>query len=554
MSECVKYNFDLSESFESYSSEAYFGQTNPLSSVLDEYNGQLLELLSNKLSYKKIKDVLDKYGKAVAKVLNFNEVFIGLRDNISVKNAFSMSMYCNSDVRKVDPKTKQVSVNDEFLKTLSSMVETSNGYRFKDRSGKNGTIGLSIGLFDGSLTVREISAIVAHELGHCFECSVYDIIDASLIRVAHMIYVDGLRNTDILFDNQYGVFARKGDNDVVRNKEFEIKRISRKEIEDAHDTIVEAVGSSEKIANFFSFLSIPESLRNISVANALRSVSYYIKPSLRFRKKYKDMDRKAVMETPILVMYLASKGVTTATDEIRRGMTDQLKNRVKKFYRKLGKSERKSRLIFPFNFIVAMMIYLFDTFKGIVKNTWYITTFQFCRDRNFEKNTYVKKFEQFADVFAASYGYGQELSSALRKLGGAPKIFRRQPKGINWMYNIPGINLIQYFNEYMLFYKRRLFLSDHGPVDERMNMMYIYLKKELESVDPETKRQIENEMANIEKEYNDLVGGDDVRCFSYRVINKMIFNGKLGNESGKGYDVEAFKREVLGEYAKIKKS
>ena len=105
----------------------------------------------------------------------------------------------------------------------------------------------------------------------------------------------------------------------------------------------------------------------------------------------------------------------------------------------------------------------------------------------------------------------------------------------------------------MLYYKRRLYNSEHGTVDERINMVYVYLQNELNNSSDSDKSSINETLKDVKTVYDDLVGGKNVRCFAYRIMNKIMIGRKLGKVRG-GYDnVDRFKSEVLNEYAKIVK-
>lgn len=549
------YKFDLSslKELDKMSEEAFFGQTNPLSSVLDNYNQKLIDMLNDKQSKpSEVRDVILKFGEEIRKVVNAESVYFNLFGSINDVDAYSLSMTAVNSLRKVDPKTKLVSIDEEFLKQLTDMVETKNGYKYKTPKGKKLLIALSLGFYNGSFSAREISAVMAHEIGHCFELCVYDIIDSTMIRWAHTAYQESISLPEQFYSNDYAMYETDTDSDIIRKRSDNSKdnEIDGDVAEEMNDVVVSGASISKQIGEFFNYLVSP--LKAVNFSTAIRSISYYAREPLKFRKKMKtSYSKDEIAEAPIMVLINVSKRTKDVYKELTTEMDSHFEKRIKLFYK--DRTPKKTSLFtYPMNFIYGVGSYIFGTLLDIFKNMYYVGTFQFLRDRAVSREVYVKKFEQFADIFAATYGYGRELGTVLSKIGPS-KLFVRKISGINWLYNIPGINLIQYWNEYMLYYKRRLYNSEHGTVDERINMVYVYLQNELNNSSDSDKSSINETLKDVKTVYDDLVGGKNVRCFAYRIMNKIMIGRKLGKVRG-GYDnVDRFKSEVLNEYAKIVK-
>lgn len=535
------------------SEESYFGKENPLQYALDSHVSKLMELLNDRvLKHETIKKELEKFGKDVAAVLNFDQLHICLSDNYYDENAFSICLNCQERVRSVDPKTKIVSINEQFLKSLQDMVETKNGYRFKTSRNKIGLVAISIGFFRGTKwSVREISAIIAHELGHCFEQCVYDRIDSTLLCFAKTAALEGFTLSDDFLDPNFNVVETdEGDEiGIVHNKKG---NITSEKLELMNNTFIEGAKKSKEMEVFVDYMSRRQrsgSKTGLTVMDVVRSISGYAKTVLRFRSSISNKEIKNASETPLVVLLLANKRKTSYMEKVIKDLDETLFRRIDMFYR--SRSVKKSRLsLFPINFLHGVVKFISNITLGTLKSTAYAVTFQHARERHINREMYTKKFEQFADTFASSYGYGMELASGLKKFGGY-SVFGRKATGVNWMYNLPILNLILYWNDYMNVYKRVLYGDEHGNTDERLNMVYIHLQQELANAPQGAKQEIIDSMEEIKNLHKELITGKGVGPISYRIMNRLIIKNKFGKEVGGYEDVDLYKSQVLEEYAKI---
>lgn len=140
--------------------------------------------------------------------------------------------------------------------------------------------------------------------------------------------------------------------------------------------------------------------------------------------------------------------------------------------------------------------------------------------------------EKFADAFATSYGYGQELNSFLMKLRSYNYSVGALDK------NIPIFSALKEI--YMLPFTVVLSGLDEHPIDAaRASSTIKQLKKELEndkSLKPATKKKIEEDIKNIEKLYDHhqesmqgIPKGSDV----YRAYQQTMFKVFGGDIRGK---------------------
>lgn len=115
--------------------------------------------------------------------------------------------------------------------------------------------------------------------------------------------------------------------------------------------------------------------------------------------------------------------------------------------------------------------------------------------------------EKFADTFAAMYGYGTELHSALLKSfknyeeNNVPKKYA-QPRG----FILKGLKFVHImFTDYMLFING---LKDEHPDGlTRINVSIQYLSREIakENIDPKMKKELLDQINNLKKQVEDYI-------------------------------------------------
>ena len=137
-----------------------------------------------------------------------------------------------------------------------------------------------------------------------------------------------------------------------------------------------------------------------------------------------------------------------------------------------------------------------------------------------------RKTEQFADSFATLYGYGVPLHTSLSKL----ETINLLKFGEEELHSMTGISKIITDLAAANRYLTGAFLDGtHGTVDVRLRSNIISLKNSLkaESYPPKLKKEIENEIKELESLYNAYLGLDDskqktitimCRSFIYRVF------------------------------------
>lgn len=182
------FNYSIS-GVEKFSAEAYWqkGKT-PLAMVLTEYFGELrsfynaylaMDLTSGSMKnlIKKkldlLKSISTKYENKLADVMNAESVSLAYEYN-SNAGCYSLAIDKNMINVEKDGKKERYSINKNFSKKISDIVETNNGYRFRNKKDIKLLFVFGFGFFQEGLTDDELVAIMLHEFGHSLQQMLVD--------------------------------------------------------------------------------------------------------------------------------------------------------------------------------------------------------------------------------------------------------------------------------------------------------------------------------------------------------------------------------------------
>ena len=132
-----------------------------------------------------------------------------------------------------------------------------------------------------------------------------------------------------------------------------------------------------------------------------------------------------------------------------------------------------------------------------------------------------KKKENFADSFAAAYGYGSGCMAGLEKLMAYPKNLKNASKFTKVMVDISNC-----YNEVALG-----ITEEHGTHQERVSLAIMKLERDLKSGDfpPEMKSDLEKELEKLKQIYKNLLtyNKDEWNYISvtYRKVVDFLFKG-----------------------------
>ena len=161
-----------------------------------------------------------------------------------------------------------------------------------------------------------------------------------------------------------------------------------------------------------------------------------------------------------------------------------------------------------------------------------------------------RRFEQFADVFAASYGLGPEQASALAKLGNLHGY--KQDYGILSLINyIPLVNIITGVAHYTNLGITQL-VNGYPDMTGRMAAMYKSLKNDLDNnkdLSAADKKAIQEQIDTMNDVYNNYVYDWSPKGFVYAIWHKITFKTLKSEKT----DVETNVIEALRDYDKEQK-
>lgn len=149
-----------------------------------------------------------------------------------------------------------------------------------------------------------------------------------------------------------------------------------------------------------------------------------------------------------------------------------------------------------------------------------------------------RKKEVYADNFAASYGYAQELTNALAKLEASMTRVSIQPAG--------GLAELFYdFAQFCREFDTTFFsISGHGSTQQRMIRTKSKLMQDLKNNDvpPELRKELENQIAEMDSAYQQYLEADDYQMKNitafFRNLVDHVYDGKdyMFIEPARDYD------------------
>lgn len=155
--------------------EAYFGDNNPVKlgmiahmktirETYEKITDTSLTATERKRNSKEMENVCKMVSVDIAKWFNVEKCYLGIFNGL---NAFTYPLMYDRNLVQKEGKRKKV--NENFRKSLEDIVETKDGFKFKDPKQKIFVIGLGCGFFEEGYTDGEVASIILHEVGHCFQ-------------------------------------------------------------------------------------------------------------------------------------------------------------------------------------------------------------------------------------------------------------------------------------------------------------------------------------------------------------------------------------------------
>ena len=509
------------------SNEVYFGRNAPLSIILLSYAKEVKQLLGdpkqkynfkNKSFVDKIKNTNEKYGAQIATEINAEKCVLNivLDDDF---NASSLLLITCFDNRPLDKDGNPIDGKIDLDKyvDIENIIQTKNGYKFKDSKNKLLSININIGtIWFGN--EEEIAAIICHELGHCFQQGIF----GSIKNYSDLLYKQEITNLNKRFD----YFIKS--NDTLFWKIVKL--------------LFPLPGFFKLFSYIVSFLFQP----NILNFNIFNKMNLFIHKTLLNRV----VDEKRFMTKDIIdkinnddksankMMRIASSNLVCDDIDREQEIEDE-SNDIYESYQEIDLSKKNKTSKFTqfkidvWKFFIALALDIDNKQSNFFE---FVSLSRFAK-KNYTKEIFYRKYEYFADIFASAYGFGPSMYKNISReeTNNNKFIDGLYSRGI---YKIPFVKAMAIYSQYKR--DRDLaMIDDHGEAYERASAMYTNLLNEIKTnsdLTPAQKKAIEIDLKiykKIDEEYYEQNKKDG--CL-YKAYNKMLAK-KITTKSDKVEDL-----------------
>ncbi len=510
------------------SNEVYFGRTAPLSIILLSYAKEVKKLLGdpkkkydfkNKSFVNEIKNMNENYGAQIATELNVEKCTLNIVLDKEV-NACCLPLITCFDNRPLDKDGNPIDGKVDLDKyvDIENIIQTKNGYKFKDSKNKLLLININIGMIWVG-NEEEIAAIICHELGHCFQQGIF----GSIKNYSDLLYRQEIRN----LDKRFNYFIRDNDTNF-----WKIVKL-----------LFPLPGFFKLFSYLISFIFQP----NILNFNIFNKMNLFIHKTLLTRV----VDEKRFMTKDVVEkidgngkdaneMIAKASNNLAYNDLDREQEIEDETNDIYKSYKKIDLYKETKTTKFTqwkidvWKFFTALALDIDNKQTNFFE---FISLSRFAK-KNYTKEVFYRKYEYFADIFASAYGFGPSMYKNISREETNTNKFIAEEVYSRGIYKIPFIKAIAIYNQYKR--DRDLAMTDeHGEAYERASAMYTNLLNEIKTnsdLTPAQKKAIENDLKiykKIDEEYYEQNKKDG--CL-YKAYNKMLAK-KVTTKSDKVEDL-----------------
>lgn len=488
------------------SEEAYFGKNNEFANAVDSIVIKIQDLFENYdgpifdiHNINKIPEKMEIRKKAYALLAKLGKT---IKDNINVQK-MKMEFSNSGDLAKMSfhfipfddtldniPKAKYL----EARKSVHDILQTKEGYRFKNPKGMNGHIVLDVCLFEpkSGFTSREVTAIIFHEVGHFFELIVYNLIEAQ----KDISVVSTFRCLNLMHS---------------------VNRI----------------------------LSYPEKyLQNVAATKAGTLPIYKLEWSPELAKLaapvWKFIFKFTIIPMLILIIIMRniifSENKKINSKDIEKDLAEELK---KKRYEKSAIKILRHILSFSKNhpkfitFITRLIVTIVYSSLGLIVFGFGRIADGFTILRYFKRIKFSRltASEQFAEYFPAAYGLGPELSSAIYKAKKKDKKTRDTMTLGLMAYPAKYIPIFStFFNlSYLDSTNTQSVMNGYDPIAKRIGQNIKTYERELrenKDLTKEDREEIDKQLKALKENYKTFRNDPEFYSFSMRFINNIVDSEK----------------------------
>lgn len=493
---------------EKVSNEFYLGSSNPfstemvaavgslrnyISEIYHSLPGKVREISVEPKVMNEINSKIQNIASIIERYCNVEKVYIGLiKDPL---NAASWGVYPwdESMVIEVDEVTRYITKfksKEEVIKSLREkydnvLLDKKNGIRFKDKKNKNFIIYISTSLLihnlieDFEFTDEEVTGIIFHEIGHCF--------DHITIGIVQSVMVDFLQRQYSAINDMTGSFGS------------------------AYDMMMKQLMDFVKMTKNFDHKDV-----NFWVSHILRSQffdsTYQNDGTITYTlKKEKDLITRSGLGNVV-----QNQLTTQAINTIMFQMFPLKEEAMIKAQKKLKSVNNLFTCVIKWILspLVIFMIPVILIQNKLLKSK---------KDEDLlwlEHN--IKMGETFSDIFASLHGFSNSISKLnvvyerfINKLTDAPSIRRNEDTPF------------QLISDFITFRERILSSSSSSYYNDQMRIAstYKYLKNELKSnksLSNDMKREIENELDKLQDMYKECQILRNKKSGIGRIVSKWL--------------------------------
>ena len=504
-----------------HSQEVYIGDTAPLTNTLISYSAKLKELLGDetkvydfKNDKKLINNIIalcNEFGKNIAENINAESVTIVVNPSRRY-NASMLNMILDNNVTIDDNGESFIKLST--YENLECITLTKEGYKFKNKKNKYIFIKLNHGAILES-SVREIAAIICHELGHAFENGVFGCLKGlsdSALRNQYNKMIDTLTSSvDSTISHLY-------DSDSLKVFRFLIT-FPFEFIYTILGYIVGIIISPLLGTAIFTKLSllIKEKVFN----RIITSSTYKIADNVEDINSIDNKTRNIISSNAELIDIDRKEKIEDLRKEILEDYKQFDVNKVtsaNKPIATIGKSIVKFMSDCDFNIMTST-----KNFLDLITLTDYMNNVH-------NKTVFHKKYEYFADIFASVYGFSKEVNVTNYKFDNDSNS-DLDTKLLTELYKIPIFGTINEFNRYVTIRKYRS-NDEHGTADQRAKAIYtnlIYTLKNDSSLSSIQKKELLEKIKQMEETDNDIIAKRKKYNLLIKMHDRMVLERLDGN-------------------------
>lgn len=508
----------------SRSNEVYFGREAPLPLIIKRRVTKIKEMLmienaAGKTLEKKVINGIYKELQALANEIKteinceYLEMFFD-PSNSSNAGAYSTWMGAEYLITRKDPdkpgEKAKTFLSYDKISDLEDIVITPTGYRYKTPTGKFLCISVNIGLFREK-SVEQITGTILHEIGHCFQDNIIGVYK----------HVADIRFASLISEQ------------MDRFKPIRLGKIT--------------CGIAMVVAFIFLPFKLAANIQAKMKLNLFKRVYEKInsKTTLKVDDLQQDYIEQDDKEDAMMVSDPGCRSVFSILAEYGTIVGSDAK---KKYFEKIA-DDAKGKLaalkLYPLpserKEYKRTRFFLFDIFRSINTNIATMGTNMLytlsLSDANMAKirnETFLQRYEYFADIFASAYGYGAEeyANTLMNEVDLMNMFFKHEAVGLNKF----GLGKAMYLNSRYKTIKRVGLNDSHGTATDRTANIYTILTREIEVNKTLTTKQKQEILATLEaiEEANKVIIQDQVenkgfwRKYYSELIQARLDNKNLG--------------------------